>query len=256
VRVLALDFDGVICDSAREAFEVALRSYAELRPGSALGERERSALYDAFLELMPLGNRAEDYGTVLAALDEGCELPDQEAYDRFRAAQDPAWLKRYHGQFYEVRSALASGDPEGWRALMRPYEAFLDVLRRRAGAVTYAIATSKDRASVDALLDTYGVAELFPPQLIFDKETGEKKAAHLERLHERLRVAYPEMTFVDDKVNHLDSVAGLGARCALAAWGYNGPREHELARERGYLVCTLQDVEARLFDAAPRQDRP
>jgi hypothetical protein len=48
-------------------------------------------------------------------------------------------------------------------------------------------------------------------------------------------------------VNHLESVAPLGVRCALAAWGYNGPREHARAHELGFLVCGLADVEARLF---------
>ena len=57
-----------------------------------------------------------------------------------------------------------------------------------------------------------------------------------------------EITFVDDKVNHLDAVAPLGVRCALAAWGYNGPREHRLARSHGHLLCTLDDVEAQLFE--------
>jgi hypothetical protein len=52
---------------------------------------------------------------------------------------------------------------------------------------------------------------------------------------------------VDDKLNHLEAVAPLGVRCALAAWGYNGPREHAAAAERGFLVCTLEDVEGKLF---------
>jgi hypothetical protein len=69
----------------------------------------------------------------------------------------------------------------------------------------------------------------------------------VERLLRRLGRTAAELTFVDDKVNHLDTVAPLGVRCALAAWGHNGPREHSLARNRGYLVCTLADVEAQLF---------
>ena len=36
MRLLALDFDGVISDSAPEAFVVALRTFCELRPGSGL----------------------------------------------------------------------------------------------------------------------------------------------------------------------------------------------------------------------------
>ncbi len=36
MHVLALDFDGVISDSAPEAFVVALRTFAALSPGTAL----------------------------------------------------------------------------------------------------------------------------------------------------------------------------------------------------------------------------
>ncbi len=52
---------------------------------------------------------------------------------------------------------------------------------------------------------------------------------------------------MDDKVNHLESVAPLGVRCGLAAWGYNGPREHRRALECGYQVLTLEDAEDQLF---------
>jgi hypothetical protein len=55
------------------------------------------------------------------------------------------------------------------------------------------------------------------------------------------------MRFVDDKVNHLDDVAGLGVHCALAGWGYNGPREAAEAAARGYPVLSLAEAEAGLF---------
>jgi phosphoglycolate phosphatase-like HAD superfamily hydrolase len=247
MKVLALDFDGVISDSVRESFAVAMGSYLALRPHSSLGGRDRDELYREFFDLMPLGNRAEDYGTTLIALESRHPLPDQESYDHFRREQDPEWLDRYHRRFYEVRVEMARTDPRGWRGLMRPYDPFLQVLRRRAGETEYAIATSKDRESVDLLLKEYGIEDLFPSRLIMDKESGERKTGHLRQLREALKLEFSEMTFVDDKVNHLDAVAPLGVRCALAAWGYNSRREHELAAGRGYLVCRLEDVERQLF---------
>lgn len=247
MKLLALDFDGVIADSGPEAFEVALRTYLEERPGSALRHADRASLYAAFVALMPLGNRAEDFATALAAVDAGAALADQAAYDAFRAAQDAGWLRAFHRRFYEVRTELSQADRAAWLALLPPYPRFLEVLRRRAGTCEYAIATAKDRRSVGILLKQYGVDDLFADELVLDKEAGVTKAAHLEHLA-RLRGLEPgELGFVDDKVNHLDSVAPLGVRCALAAWGYNGPREHRLARARGYRVCRLEDVEAQLF---------
>ena len=253
MKALVLDFDGVLADSAPEAFVVALRTHCALAPDSRLREvlarldprrPQQDPLYAAFLELMPLGNRAEDYEV---ALEAGVALPDQEAYDAFKAERDPAHLRAFHKRFYPLRAEWERADRAGWLALLAPYPAFLEVLRRRAGEVELAIATAKDARSVRALLAHYGIDSLFAPERVLDKETGVSKRAHLDHLRRVLGVSFEEITFLEDKVNHLESVAPLGVRCALAAWGYNGPREHARARELGYLVCTLDDVEARLF---------
>jgi len=262
LRLLVLDFDGVISDSAPESFAVALLTYTQLIESARFGDR-RAALeserlptpgrlaedpcYARFIDLMPLGNRAEDFAISLCALEAGRPLADQADYDAFRSELDEAWLQRFHRRFYENRIALSRRDPTGWRRMMGPYPSFLEILHRRAGDAMLAIATSKDAGTVDALMRDYGIEALFPAERVLDKETGVHKDAHLRQLHETLGVAYEEMVFVDDKVNHLDRVAGLGVRCALAAWGYNGEREVALARQRGYRVCTLENAERQLF---------
>ena len=263
LRLLALDFDGVISDSAPESFAVALLTYTQLVKRSRFDDRRAALesgslptpsrlaedpLYACFLGLMPLGNRAEDFAISLCALEAGRPLADQAEYDAFRSELDESWLQEFHRRFYENRTALSRRDSTGWRGMMRPYPAFLEILHRRAGDALLAIATSKDAKTVDALMRDYGIESLFPPERVLDKETGVHKDAHLRKLHETVGVAYDEMGFVDDKVNHLDGVAGLGVRCALAAWGYNGEREVELARQRGYRVCTLENAEQQLFD--------
>ena len=204
-------------------------------------------LYASFLELMPLGNRAEDFAISLCALEAGRQIADQAGYDAFRSELDEGWLQEFHRCFYRNRTALSRRDPKGWRRMMGPYSRFLEILHRRSGDAILAIATAKDAETVDALMRDYGIDALFAADRVLDKDTGVHKDAHLRRLHETLGVAYDEMTFVDDKVNHLDKVAGLGVRCALAAWGYNGAREIELASERGYRVCTLENAERQLF---------
>jgi phosphoglycolate phosphatase-like HAD superfamily hydrolase len=251
VRVLALDFDGVIADSAREAFAVAVRTFGALHPTSCLAGREDDAAPLArFLELMPLGNRAEDYAVALMAIERGVEIADQAAYDAFYRSLDAGALRTFHRRFYQVRAAWAQADPEGWLAHTPSYPAICELLRRRAGEAELAIATSKDRRSVGALLEAYGIADLFEGDRVLDKETGVRKRTHVELLARRFACPAREVTFVDDKVNHLFDVASLGARCALAAWGYNGERERREAERAGFLVCELADVEARLFGPA------
>jgi phosphoglycolate phosphatase-like HAD superfamily hydrolase len=264
MTALVLDFDGVIADSSREAFVVALRAYVALRPGSPLEQAlaaleatlpagaaavERQPLYPGFMALMPLGNRAEDFGAALEAAAQRREIDDQAGYDIFFAGLERDWLEAFHWRFYHERTRFAGQQPALWRVLQPPYREVVDLLLRRRGSVSLAVATAKDRASVEALLAGYGLAGVFPRELVLDKETGVTKAAHLEHLRRILAVPFADMTFVDDKVRHLDAVAGLGVRCVLAGWGYNGERERRAARERGYTVADLLHLERDLLPA-------
>jgi len=151
--------------------------------------------------------------------------------------------------FYETRQALREEDLEAWRSWMTPYGEFVELLRRWAPRVCLAIATAKDRISVEELLCAYSIDDLFAAERIFDKETGVSKVAHLRALQAQMEIPFEEMSFIDDKVNHLDTVSALNVRCALAGWGYNGDRERELALARGHLVLEFGDAERQLFGA-------
>lgn len=258
-EVLALDFDGVISDSILETFVVAVRTHGKLAdPGGhsrAWDEIEKAdleairthPLYQKFLELMPLGNRAEDFAVALAVIEAGVSVEDQLDFDRFGEGLGAEFLANFHASFYRERSAFRTADPVAWLALVAPFDEFVDLLRRRAGDRIFALATAKDRASIDLLLEAYGLADLFPDGLVVDKEAGRSKRAHLALLRERLDVAFEQITFVDDKLNHLEDVAPLGVRCVLSGWGYNGQRERQAAAERGFLVVDLTGAEAALF---------
>lgn len=259
MKALALDFDGVISDSVAESFVCALRTLGELQCDAALLS-QADALFDAgraavlqhpryagFLELMPLGNRAEDFAVLLLLATRGVERLDQSEYDHHRDALEPGFLDEFHTLFYEQRRMLSEKDRRAWLALLGPYPEFIRILRRHSDRVTLALATAKDSRSVAILLEHYGIADLFPADRILDKETGADKRAHLNALSERLALEPGEITFIDDKLNHLESVSQLGVRCGLAAWGYNGERERRLASELGHLVCEIAHVEDQLF---------
>ncbi len=263
IEVLALDFDGVVAASAPETFLVAAGTFARTAPGSPLLARlprpvpgalrppdPEDPVYVRFLDALPLGNRAEDFAVVLRAIEAGAPLPDQAAYDRFKAGIDPDWLRTFHRRFYEVRRTFSQADPEGWLALVPAYPGVPERLRRLAGTVQPAVATARDGTSVRRLLEAYGIGDLIPGDRLLDKETGRSKRAHIGRLLE-LTAARPEsLLFVDDKVNHLESVAGMGVRCALAGWGYNGPREHRRAGQMGFPVLEIADLEAGALERA------
>ncbi len=260
MRALVLDFDGVLVDSQREFTTVAVAAWADLAPGSPLTARlghpgggllglpaDDAA---SFSRLIPLGNGAEDFGAALTALDRGVELADQAAYDHFLASLDPAWLDAFQRAFFRQRAALRTRDLSAWLALHRDYPPFSAVLERHRDDAALAIATAKDRVSVRLLLDHLGLGPLFRDELIEDKETGPDKARHIMALVERLGVTPAEVTFVDDKLRHLEAVAACGARVVLAGWGHTTDAERARAAAAGFPVASLASVEAILFAAS------
>lgn len=262
MKVLALDFDGVVCDSLREVFATALATYESMEPDSPVLKRIRNRnsagrwyeldLMDdpvmvSFESMMPLGNRAEDFGVSLKAIDSFLELTDQKAYDTFYGTISTDWLESFHRTFYEKRDEARAFDTHGWLELHASYPRFLEVLRRRSGEARIALATAKDRRSAVMLLDHLGIGDLFAPEFVLDKETGVSKTAHLTALRDRLDVPFEEITFVDDKLNHLETVAPLGVRPVLAGWGFNTPREHDLAGEKQITVANIGNAEQVLY---------
>jgi phosphoglycolate phosphatase-like HAD superfamily hydrolase len=262
MHVLALDFDGVICDSSREVFVTAVDTYAEHEPASPLNDSLRplrddalgggdsfrdDPIYTTFLELLPLGNRAEDFGVTLKAVEQSVEIPGQDAYDVFYEGLDPSWLDHFHQRFYEVRGRLRTANLHAWLGLHLPYPGLAEMLGRHRSTSRLAVATAKDARSVELLLEVLGLSEIFDSSLTFDKQTGVEKTHHLRALNQRTGTDFGRITFVDDKVNHLVAVSQLGVRGVLAAWGFNGPREHALAAELGFEVARLDDAESVLF---------
>lgn len=260
MKLLALDFDGVICDSSREIFRVTLETCAALAPAlpvaglldvcrrwSSPQAFDGDPVYRGFVDLLPLGNRAEDFAVALKAVMEGRRLSDQTAYDRYFAVQEDRWKADFQESFYHYRTAVRAESEADWLALHGTWPEFVELLKARTGSVEYAVCTAKDTVSVRKLLRHFGIDDLFADDRILDKEIGAQKTAHLAELARRTGVDPGQITFVDDKVSHLQKVSTLGVRCVLAAWGDNGDREHALARGEGFAVASLSDAEDILF---------
>lgn len=256
-KLIIFDFDGVICNSFYDSLYTAIHAYFSVHPKNRLPldrplrpenvfkfEREHLDFCRKFYELMPLGNFAMDYYVALDIITENrfSEITSQEDFNRYREAIPRGRLTRYSDEFYGFRRRMQESQPGQWASLLPPFETIPETIRSLSAKHRLAIATSKDIRSVDILLDHYAIAGCFPSGSILDKDYAESKRAHLLRFHEQHGIPFDRMYFIDDKVLHLVSVADLGVVCHLAAWGFNTPREHDIARDYGCHVLELEQL--------------
>ncbi len=229
---LALDFDGVFWDSVGECYVTARKAYNQLY-GTEAPQREQ-----AFRSGRWLARVGSDFGLLLELTREHDDLSRFPKAEWERQRAEFPRSKEFEGLFYRIREEARNHDFATWVSSQGPYPGFLEELPAlRAHFGDPAIATTKDAASVAALLAPLGLK-----LTVLGREFSTDKKLQIGHLCEGWEVKPADIWFVDDLLDNLRPVQETGARVALAAWGYNTPEERQVARDEGIPVLELGSV--------------
>ncbi len=238
-KVLALDFDGVLCDGLLEYFQTAWRTYYHLwTPSHAVTSEE---IAEQFYQLRPVVETGWEMPVLIQAIL--LEIPAVKIFDDWPAIAQQILLESKL-QAVEVAAALdqerdqwIATDLSGWLALHRFYPGVIARLKQfLATAVQPVIVTTKEGRFVEQLLQQQGI-ELASNQ-IFGKEVQRPKHQILREL--LAAAAYQlqdasELWFIEDRLKTLQSVQKqpdlTGVQLYLADWGYNTAVDRSLATQ-------------------------
>jgi phosphoglycolate phosphatase-like HAD superfamily hydrolase len=251
--ILALDFDGVLCDGMREYFESSWRAYRGLRP--AVAAVPPAGLFERFARLRPLVESGWEMPALVHALLAGAS--DQTLCAAWRPE---TWLadlgvtrEAVAAELDRVRDAWIADDERGWLDSHGFYPGVIERLRALAGTpVRWFVITTKEGRFARTLLERQGVAP--GPAQVFGKEARRPKRAILRELLGRWSAGDAgALWFVEDRLKTLEEAkadrALDGARLFLAAWGYNTPDERESARRDDRIVLLALEQFAADFPA-------
>ncbi len=119
-----------------------------------------------------------------------------------------------------------------WLKLQRIYPGNLEIIRQALACFDgVSVCTTKDKASVEALLSTVGLK-----MLILSKEHTFNKNLQLYILAASFGVEPEQILFVDDLLDNLLKVRSSGVKVALAGWGYNCAQSRLEAQQLGIPV--------------------
>lgn len=245
-ELLALDFDGVLCDGLQEYFQVAWETYDLLwRGGMDPQAPAGSSLFDGFARGRPVIETGWEMPFLVWALDRG--LAVAELLDNWPGQL--AQLQTIEGcparglvaqTLDGVRDRWIATQPKQWLGLHRFYPGVLGVLRQRlTQGDPVAIVSTKEGRFIAELLQRQGVE--MPRAWIVGKEVKQPKGETLRQwLNPQTAqdLNWPPLTqihFVEDRLAALQAVGDdptLGlVRLYLATWGYNLDRDHRAARQ-------------------------
>ena len=230
--ILALDFDGVLCDGMREYFETSRRTYrvawpAEPAPGEELlpaFRRLRPVILSGWE--MPLLVRAIVLGRPEAAVLTDWASVRDELAAASSAGRADGLIERLKTTLDEVRRDWIARDRPGWLGLNVPYCTLDEVRRLVAEPERAVVVTTKEGEFTRLILDDWHV----PMADVQGKEAGSHKCDNLRALiaaYEKTHGRRPRLAFVEDRLETLEHVTTHpdleDVSLYLAAWGYNTP---------------------------------
>ncbi|UCD36641.1 MAG: hypothetical protein JSW54_07295 [Fidelibacterota bacterium] len=219
---VALDFDGVICDSVDECHITALNAYHRLA-----GEKQwvdgleslNPAAVDRFRSLRYLARNAAEFW-LLIHLTYHQDGPVDEDQFACLSREHAATLAAFEPGFFEAREQLRSADLGKWLDLHRIYPQFLDGWKTIQASHPVYLVTTKDLASIQHFIRHWKLS--IPEDHLWTKERGTDKAQAVLTFAETAGVNPADFFFVDDHPHHVRLVAATGARCFWASWGFLG----------------------------------
>lgn len=232
--IVALDFDGVVCDSARETALSAWYAGREFWPGWDT-PLPPAAYSERFLRVRPWLETGYQAIVMMRMIADG--LPEAEFAEHLaehcrrvladlRLGRDD--LVRRFGQ---ARDEWIRRDAAGWMAAHDFYPGVIAALQAaRARADLYVLTTKQERFA-RALLESRGL--VLPADRLFGLDRGRSKEAILATLVTGAAAA-PAVHFVEDRAETLRRVLATPALAAVrlyyASWGYGTAADLAWAR--------------------------
>ncbi|OBQ41521.1 MAG: haloacid dehalogenase [Anabaena sp. MDT14b] len=233
--ILALDFDGVVCDGLIEYFEVAWRTYCQI--WSPINDTPPDDLALRFYRLRPVIETGWEMPVLIKALIEG--FNDDQILQSWTSitpqilAADKLEAKAVSSKLDHLRDEWIQTDLNGWLSLHKFYPGVIERLKiTLESEVQLYIVTTKEGRFVKQLLQQEGVN--LPPENIFGKEVKRPKYETLRELIEKANTQNVSLWFVEDRLKTLQLVQQQSdlnhVKLFLADWGYNTQPEREAGK--------------------------
>lgn len=255
--ILALDFDGVLCDGLIEYFQTAWRTYCHIWKPSQ--QTPPADLAQSFYRLRPVIEIGWEMPVLVRALI--LNLPQDKISQEWPVVakqileEDSLNGADIGTKLDSLRDEWIAGDLAGWLALHRFYPGVVEKMRSllEAQSPRFYIVTTKEGRFVRQLLQEQGID--LPDQYIIGKENKRPKHQILRELLAASNNDAATIWFVEDRLKTLLTVqeqpdlnqVGL----YLADWGYNTPAQHEYVRHHERIRLLSLPEFAQDFSAWP-----
>jgi len=250
MKILALDYDGVIVDSKNEGLFTGYKVYLRFNPKTKIfgGKKltfnnwrkvfeKYKSLHGIYIQYRNYVRNEMDYYYSLYAIENNLKVKSAKDFDII-SKKIGVDKQKYKEMFYRNRLIYIKNHFEQWIKLMPLYPKIMKILKKLDLKNTF-ISTANRKSTI---LKTFSHFKFdFKSKNIIDNTVGADKQDHMRQIKNIKRVKYQDIFLVDDILTNLLRVKHLGIRCYLATWGYNDEEQRKEAKRKGIELVNLDN---------------
>ena len=251
MKILAVDYDGVISDSALKSLFVSHNAYCKYF-GSKVkknfgGElftfenwEERQKQYKKEMEyyhrLRSYIEISGDFFAIIKIMEEQIRIKDQQEFIAYRNR-----LKfDYHffrELFFQEKEKWQKKSFKKWFFLSPVFKEVVKGIQRfTKEGQKVVIATSNLGEAIHRAFQPEYLGFEIEIEDIFDKNFGKHKAEHMQAIAKKYGAKLNEIYFIDDQLSYLKGTDVLGVHVFLAGWGYCTESQKEEAKKERIII--------------------
>jgi len=237
-KVLILDFDGLLVDSAPECW---LRCVDATQVDASLKSLNYShPNKKAFLRMRYLVGPAYEFYFLMKSLEGYTSDADVEKKFTSLSECENKNARRFVEYFFNSRVMAQKADMKSWIKSNNFFLPAIDMAKRFSKLGRLYIATMKDEESVLELLKYHNIE--CDESKVLGRRYGDDKSSHLSYVIDQ----YPLMRrndflFMDDNIRHIDEIYSLGIKSALVTWGYGSESSISYAQKNKIQIMNIED---------------
>jgi len=244
-KIIALDFDGVICDSIDECLLVSYNAFHEKSTIDNIDFSDiQEGIVNKFKHYRYLIGPAKDFYFLWKSIFEHrkTSIDIANIYVELKKSdinQELPFVKR----FYTLREQLKKKYFNDWVSLNPFYEEIKNLLIKIQDKQNLFIVTAKDTDSVVDLLCENNID--IQHSHIYGREKKIDKRHLFKQMIEYHGISKKDIVFVDDNISNVIDVNEIGIASYLATWGYNSNFDKIEAKNNNIVplkLCDLQSI--------------
>lgn len=241
MRIIALDFDGVIVNSANECLLVGHYAYMKFS-GQFNKLKTIEHISDSRLKLLnsyrPFVLSGEDYVFISMAVELNHHFEHQSDFDKFKLKNNE-YTKQFYKMFQNERSSLLNTKRQLWFELNQFYNGMENFIKINDSSDNLIIISTKPKIFIIEILKHHNIN--FDERRIFHANNRVTKKEVIRKFLNENSIDPKSFFFIDDQVSTLKDVKELAINCFLAEWGYNTKKQTLDAIKNDIPIITITD---------------